>query len=70
MPKQGKPSKPTPPASAISYSIAQAVAATGLSRSALYEAKQKGEIAFRKWGRHSVILASDLATYVASLPSA
>jgi hypothetical protein len=70
MPKQGKPSKPTPPASAISYSIAQAVAATGLSRSALYEAKQAGQIEFKKWGRHSIITADALAAYVAGLPSA
>jgi hypothetical protein len=61
---------PTQPAAKISYSIPQAVAATGLSRSALYEAKQAGQIEFKKWGRHSVIMADALAAYVAGLPSA
>ncbi len=52
----------------LAYSIREAVAAGGGSRTKLYEAIAAGTLKARKRGRSTVILAADLALYLESLP--
>ena len=52
----------------LAYSIREAVAAGGGSRTKLYEAIAAGTLKARKRGRSTVILAADLARYLESLP--
>lgn len=57
---------------AISFSISEAVAATRgtVSRTALYEALQRGELTAKKLrgGKRTFILASELARWLESQP--
>jgi len=53
----------------IALTIPDAVRATGLSRSALYEAMRRQEIVAIKAGRRTLIRFSDLEAYLASLPT-
>lgn len=53
----------------IAVTISDAVKATGISRSALYEAMKRGDLAARKAGRRTLIRVSDLESYLASLPT-
>ncbi len=53
----------------LAYSIREAVAAGGGSRTKLYEAIAAGTLKARKRGRSTVILAADLAQYLESLPA-
>ena len=53
----------------IAVTIPAAVAATGMSRSALYEALKRGDLTARKAGRRTLIWFSDLEAYLASLPT-
>jgi excisionase family DNA binding protein len=55
---------------AISYTIAEAVKATGIGRSSLYEAIKAGELAAKKRGAQTLIKAEELARYVDALPDA
>lgn len=65
-------------ATVLSYSIRTAVDATGLSRSHLTEAINKGELKARRSSKNDkgepqgkwVIPAADLEAYIASLPEA
>lgn len=49
--------------------VPEAVHFSGLSRSALYEALKRGDLAARKAGRRTLIAFADLETYLASLPA-
>jgi excisionase family DNA binding protein len=54
----------------IAYHIKDAPAASGTTRTKIYEAIRKGELQARKNGRRTIILADDLAAWVRSLPLA
>lgn len=49
--------------------VPEAVHFSGMSRSALYEALKRGDLAARKAGRRTLISFSELETYLASLPA-
>lgn len=53
----------------IAITIPDAVRATGMSRSALYEAMKRGDLIARKAGRRTLISLADLEAYLASLPT-
>lgn len=53
----------------LSVTIPDAVKATGMSRSAIYEALKRGELVARKAGRRTLIPFADLQAYLASLPT-
>lgn len=53
----------------IAVTIPDAVKATGLSRSALYEALRRKDIIARKAGRRTLIAWADLEAYLANLPT-
>ncbi|MBP6363762.1 MAG: DNA-binding protein [Novosphingobium sp.] len=53
--------------SPIAITIPEAVKASGLSRSRLYEA-MKNDLPARKAGRRTVIMMADLRAYLANLP--
>lgn len=53
----------------IAVTIPDAVKATGMSRSALYEAMKRGDLIARKAGRRTLISFADLEVYLASLPT-
>lgn len=52
----------------ISLNMKQAPEASGLTRTAIYDAIREGKLTARKSGRRTLILADDLAAYVRSLP--
>jgi hypothetical protein len=54
----------------LAYTIAEAVRAAAVSRSELYRAVKRGELALRKRGKRSIILADELRRWLASLPTA
>ncbi|MEP2236273.1 MAG: helix-turn-helix domain-containing protein [Alteripontixanthobacter sp.] len=53
----------------LTVTIPDAVQATGISRSALYEAMRRGDLAARKSGRRTLIAVADLEAYLATLPA-
>ncbi len=53
----------------LAVTIPDAVKATGLSRSALYEALKRKELTAKKAGRRTLISFAELETYLASLPT-
>ena len=53
----------------ISVTIPDAVRATGMSRTSIYEALKRGDLSARKAGRRTLVKFSDLETYLASLPT-
>lgn len=52
----------------IAVTIPDAVKATGMSRSALYEAMKRGDLIARKSGRRTLICFADLEAFLANLP--
>jgi len=60
-------SKPQAPAK-IAYTIRQAVLASGLSRSSIYEAIKRGDLVARKLGKRTLILDEDLRHFLVTLP--
>ncbi|WP_374543554.1 helix-turn-helix domain-containing protein [Sphingorhabdus sp.] len=52
----------------IAITIPDAVKASGMSRSSIYEALKRGDLSARKAGRRTLIAFSDLQAYLASLP--
>lgn len=58
------------PVTPITYSIEDAVTASGLARSRLYALMGLGEIETRKIGRRTMILARSLADYIERQPPA
>ena len=53
----------------LAVTIPQAVAATGLSRSAIYVALKEKRLTGRKAGRRTLIPYNQLEAYLASLPA-
>ena len=53
----------------IAVTIPDAVKATGMSRTSIYEALKRGDLTARKAGRRTLISFSDLKDYLSSLPT-
>ncbi|GAA3901055.1 hypothetical protein GCM10022276_19820 [Sphingomonas limnosediminicola] len=53
----------------IAVTIPDAVKATGMSRTSIYEAMKRGDLTARKAGRRTLISFADLEAYLASLPT-
>ena len=53
----------------IAVTIPDAVKASGMSRSSIYEALKRGDLSARKAGRRTLISFADLQAYLASLPT-
>jgi excisionase family DNA binding protein len=53
----------------IAVTIPDAVRATGMSRTSIYEALKRGDLIARKAGRRTLISFADLEAYLASLPT-
>lgn len=54
----------------LSYTIAEAVAVSGVSRSTLYRAMKAGDLQARKRGRTTLFMADELRRWLESLPAA
>lgn len=52
----------------LAFSIADFVAATGLGRTSVYEAIRSGDLVARKFGKRTIIYASDAQTFLERLP--
>ena len=59
-----------PPEARLGYTIPDAIACSGLSRSGLYREAGAGRLLFRKLGRKTIVDGASLAALVASLPVA
>ncbi len=53
----------------VAYTIPEACATTGLSRSLLYIALKKGKLVARKAGARTIIESVELRRYIATLPT-
>ena len=53
----------------ISYSIKEACTLTGIGQTKMYEAINEGVLPAKKFGRRTLILASDLEAFLSSLES-
>lgn len=53
----------------LTVTIPDAVKATGMSRTSIYEALKRGDLTARKAGRRTLITFADLQAYLASLPT-
>jgi helix-turn-helix protein len=53
----------------LAYSIPEACAASGLSRSMLYLALKDGRLCARKAGARTIIESTELRRFIASLPT-
>ncbi len=53
----------------LTVTIPEAVKATGMSRTSIYEALKRGDLTARKAGRRTLILFADLEAYLANLPT-
>ena len=53
----------------ITVTIPDAVRATGMSRTSIYEALKRGDITAKKAGRRTLISFADLDAYITSLPA-
>ena len=61
-------SAPTPVFAQVSFDLAGAAKATGLSIQSIRDAQNKGDLPARFFGAKRLVLASDLHAWVASLP--
>lgn len=52
----------------LAVTIPDAVKASGMSRSSIYEALKRGDLSARKAGRRTLISFADLQAYLANLP--
>jgi excisionase family DNA binding protein len=52
----------------IALTVQEAVAATRMTRTFIYEALKRGDLRARKSGRRTLILTEDLNRFVADLP--
>jgi excisionase family DNA binding protein len=50
------------------YSVMQIMARTGIGRDAIYREIREGRLPARKFGKRTLILASDLEAFLQSLP--
>jgi hypothetical protein len=66
--RRGHPDKHKPQPPKISYTIAQAVAASGVGRTSLYLAIRRGELRRLKRGARTIILDRDLRRWLEGLP--
>ena len=53
----------------IAVTILDAVKATGMSRTSIYEALKRGDLTARKAGRRTLISFCDLEAYLSRLPT-
>lgn len=53
----------------LTITIPDAVKATGMSRTSIYEALKRGDLTARKAGRRTLIAVADLEAYLANLPT-
>lgn len=53
----------------IALTIPEAVKASGVGRSSLYEAIASGQLPARKLGRRTLIMANDLRNWLDALPA-
>ena len=53
----------------IAVTIPEAVKATGMSRTSIYEALKRGDLTARKAGRRTLISYAALEAYLANLPT-
>lgn len=53
----------------ISFTIEQAVKATGVGRTAIFAAIKSGRLVARKNGRRTLIASSDLQQFISNLPT-
>ena len=53
----------------LSITIPDAVKATGMSRTSIYEALKRGDLTARKAGRRTLISFGDLEAYLSRLPT-
>ena len=53
----------------LSFSIEEVCAATGIGRTKLYEAINKGYLPAKKYGRRTIILKGDLESFLTGLES-
>ena len=54
----------------MAMTIAEAVRTSGIGRTRIYELMASGEIAARKCGTRTLVLADSLRAYLAGLPAA
>ena len=54
----------------LAIPIIEAARRTGIGRSSIYEAVNRGELRLKKSGRRSLILVDDLKAWVNALPDA
>lgn len=52
----------------VAFTISEAVAASRVSRSELYRAMARGDLAAKKNGRKTLILREELTRFLATLP--
>ncbi len=55
--------------SPITLTIPEAIRASGMSRTGIYEALKRNQISAKKAGRRTLISYADLQAYLASLPA-
>lgn len=53
----------------ITLTIPEAVQVSGMSRSSLYVAMQRGDLVAKKAGKRTLIAVSDLEEYLSALPN-
>lgn len=53
----------------MAYTIREAVAVSGVSRTSIYRAIQDGDVVARKHGRRTLILVDDLRNWLEKLPT-
>jgi hypothetical protein len=53
----------------LSYTIRQAVQATGIGRTSLYDDIMSGVLPAHKRGKSTIIMTADLTAYLAGLPT-
>jgi len=53
----------------LAYTVDEVTAATGIGRSSIYEDLSAGLLKARKRGRTTIILAEDLAAWLAAMPA-
>lgn len=55
-------------AARTAYSVAEVMAQSGLGRDTIYKAIHAGKLKARKVGRRTLVLSSDLQSFLESLP--